>query len=132
MLLVGQSTLESVAQFFTALMMFIFVVIITWFVTRYLADFQRQRTIGANIEVIETIRIAPNKYLQIVRAGEKYLLIAVCKDTVMMLSELSADALVMEHTGQNMQMDFGNLLELARKKLSAAKTEKEQADRDEE
>lgn len=46
-----------------------------------------------NIEVIETFRIANNKYLQIIRTADKYLVIAVCKDSITMLTELSEDSI---------------------------------------
>ena len=48
-----------------------------------------------NLEVIETCRITSNKYLQIVRAGTKYLLIAIGKDEVHMLTELSEEELML-------------------------------------
>jgi flagellar protein FliO/FliZ len=38
--------------------------------------------------VLETIKIAQNKYIQIVRVGEKYFSYIVCKDTVTLLGEL--------------------------------------------
>lgn len=132
MLLAGQGTLESLAQFLTALFIFIFVLLITWFTTRLIGNMQKQRMTGTNIEVIETTKITPSKYLQIIRAGEKYLLIAVCKDTVTMLTELSEDSLISPADSRDDQTDFGNLLEKARIKLSGRNTEKEQAERDEE
>ena len=49
-----------------------------------------------NIEIIETARISQNKYLQIVRAGKTYMVIAVCKDTVTMLGEVSEDELTLD------------------------------------
>ena len=132
MLLAGQGTLESLAQFLTALFIFIFVLLITWFTTRLIGNMQKQRMTGTNIEVIETTKITPSKYLQIIRAGEKYLLIAVCKDTVTMLTALSEDSLISPADSRDDQTDFGNLLEKARIKLSGRNTEKEQAERDEE
>lgn len=131
MLLSGQGALESLAQFLTALLIFVFVLIITWFTSKYIANFQKQSMVGKNIEVMETTRISPNKYLQIVKAGEQYLLIAVCKDTVTMLTELDADQLVMENTDSTMPMDFSDILKKAKHKIKRKGTDKEQADCDE-
>lgn len=132
MLLAGQGTLESLAQFLTALLIFVFVLVITWLTTKYIGNLQKQRMTGTNIEIIETTKITPTKYLQIIRAGEKYLLIAVCKDTVTMLTELPKDSLALENGSVSEQMDFKILLEKAKIKLSGKTTEKEQAEHNEE
>ena len=68
---------------------------------------------SGNIQVLETLKITQNKYLQIVRAGDKYLVIAVCKDTVTMLAEVSKESLVPEQSSQQrgMQMGFGEILD---------------------
>ena len=85
----------SILQFFTVLIIFILVLGVTAWVTRWTANYQSQMSRG-NIEIIETARISQNKYLQIVRAGKTYMVIAVCKDTVTMLGEVSEDELTLD------------------------------------
>lgn len=46
-----------------------------------------QKRIG-NFEVIETFALAQNKYLQLVRMGNKYVVISVAKDSVQFVTEL--------------------------------------------
>ncbi len=46
-----------------------------------------QKKIG-NFEVIETFPIAQNKYLQLIRMGNKYVVISVSKESVNYLTEL--------------------------------------------
>lgn len=84
-------SVSSVAQLFTVLIIFILVLAATYYVTNWIAKYQKQSTFTSNMEVMETCRISPNKYLQIVRVVNKYLVISVCKDTVTLLSELSED-----------------------------------------
>ena len=43
------------------------------------------------MEIVETLKIAPTKYIQVVRIGEKYFSYVVCKDTVTLLGELAKD-----------------------------------------
>lgn len=81
------------AQFITVLLIFAAVLGVTAWTTRWMANYQKQQNVNENIEVIETTRIANNKYIQIIRAGEKYMVIAVCKDTVTMLGEIAGDQL---------------------------------------
>ena len=92
MYIAGSST-SSAVQFITVLLIFAFVLFITYFTTRFVGNFQKERMSGSNITVIETQRIATNKYIQIVKIADRYFAIAVCKDTVTTISELSADSI---------------------------------------
>ncbi len=86
-------TAGSYAQFITVLVIFVLVLGVTAWVTRWMANYQKLQNVNCNIEVIETARITSNKYIQLVRVGETYMAIAVCKDTVTMLGEVSAEQL---------------------------------------
>lgn len=135
MLLVNQGAIESLAQFLTALLIFVFVLVITWWTTRFIANYQKQSMTGTNIEVVETTKIAPNKYLQIIRAGDQYILIAVCKDSVTKLAKLSEQELMLANTDSRNAIEFGDILKKASKKIAGKSTtsdqSKEQADTDE-
>ncbi len=93
MVLLTFGTGGSYTQFITVLVIFVIVLGITAFVTRWMAGYQKQQGKCHNVEVVETVRIANNKYIQIVRVGEKYMAIAVCKDTVTMLGEIPEEQL---------------------------------------
>jgi flagellar protein FliO/FliZ len=80
--------LDSIVQLITVLLIFIFVLVLAYFAARLTAGVQMGRLKGSNIEVIETFKIAQNKYIQVVRVGEKYYSYIVCKDTVTLLGEM--------------------------------------------
>lgn len=61
--------------------------------TRWLAGYQKGQMTGHNIEVVETARIANNKFIQIVKTGNVYLVIAVGKDEVSLLTQLTEEQL---------------------------------------
>jgi flagellar protein FliO/FliZ len=82
---------DSIVQLITVILIFIFVLALAYFTTRLTAGIQQGKMQGANIEVIETMKIAQNKYIQIVRVGEKYFSYIVCKDTATLLGELNKD-----------------------------------------
>lgn len=111
----------SYAQFITVLLIFVVVLGITAWTTRWIANYQKQQNVNENIQVIETTRIANNKYIQIIRAGEKYMVIAVCKDTVTMLGEIPEEQLKEKTPAQS--FSFRELLEKAVKKDEAAREE---------
>ena len=116
MLLSMTSSLESVVQFITVLFIFIFVLSVTYVTTRYIANVQKEQYRTGNMELVETLRISNNKYLQIVRIGNKYLCMAVCKDSVTMLGEVQKDDMVFGENNLNAGIDFQKILEKMKQK----------------
>lgn len=115
MLLTITTRADSYIQFVTVLLLFVFILAITYVVTRWIAKVQKEKVGTGNLEVIETCRITQNKYVQILRAGKKYLVIAVGKDEIHMLSELSEDELVFQREPQGQTPDFAGILDRVRK-----------------
>lgn len=85
--------IESVLQLINVLILFCVVLVLTYFGTKWIAKFQGTRQFNRNIEVIETFRVTNNKYIQIVRTGDIYLVIGICKDTMTMLAQLDESQL---------------------------------------
>lgn len=109
-------------QFITVLIVFVLVLAVTALTTKWIAGYQKQQSAGSNIEVIETSRLGNNKFIQIIRVGDTYMVIAVCKDTVTMLGEISGEQLKNpEFTGSG--LGFKELLDKAVRKNSAKASE---------
>ena len=105
-------SVNSYAQFITVLIIFVVVLAITAWITRFIASYQKQMGAGSNVEVVEATRIDSGKCIQIVRIGEKYFALAVCKDTVTSLGEIPKEQIVLKQaTGQS--LDFKALLNSA-------------------
>lgn len=104
-------------RFVVVMGIFIFVLFITYLSTRFIATFQK--TQGGqgnhNIEVLETQRITNNKYLQIVKVGTKHFVIAICKDSVTFLVELSDEEAKQLSTSSQEPLDFKEILEKVKK-----------------
>ena len=111
MLLMITTRADSYMQFITVLILFVLILAVTYLVTRWIAKVQKDKIGVGNLEVIETCRITPNKYIQIVRAGEKYLVIGIGKDEVHMLAELSEDELALQEEIQEQPMSFAGILD---------------------
>lgn len=118
MILLASGT-DGYIQFITVLLIFIAVLGITAWTTKWIANYQKQQSVNGNIEVLETTRIANNKYIQIIRAGEKYMVIAVCKDSVTMLGEIPEEQLKSGNPVQ--KFNFRELFEKAVMKEGAAR-----------
>lgn len=105
MLLTG---MDSYAQLITVLVVFVVVLAIAAVVTKYIARYQKSQGSGSNVEVLETAQIATGKYIQLVRLGETYAAIAVCKDTVTMLCQIPEEQIVRKDMAQ--EIKFRELL----------------------
>lgn len=115
MLLSVTTGMDGYLQFMTVLILFVFVLAATYLVTRWIARYQKGKTGTGNLEIVETCRISQNKYVQIIRAGEKYLVVAVGKDEIHMLSELSAEELVFLEQNQEQAVSFAGILDKVKK-----------------
>jgi flagellar protein FliO/FliZ len=103
-------TSDSYAQFISVLVIFILVLGVTVWVTGWMANYQKTRNANCNIEVVESTHIAGNKYILLLRVGETYLAIAVCKDSVTLLGEVPAEQLKIQD-GTHSRVSFKELLE---------------------
>lgn len=116
MVLAVSERTDSYVQFITVLILFLFVLMITYWVTRWTAGYQKSQNVNANLEVLDIIRLSNNKYVQIIRIGRKYLAVAICKDTVTMLTEIPEQDLVFSEKNTAKGQGFKDVLEKIQKK----------------
>ncbi len=90
---VRTSSFDSFVQLLGVLVIFVFVLGITYVATRWIAGYQKAHLFNKNLRIIETLRLTPNKYIQIVEAGDEYLVIAIGKDEVRLLTKLTGEQL---------------------------------------
>ena len=105
---------DSIVQLITVILIFIFVLAITYYTTKFTAGLQKGRMQNSNMEIVDTFRIAQNKYIQIVRVGDKYYSMIVCKDTVTLLGEVSQEELKLGESQLGTTMSFKEILEMAK------------------
>lgn len=115
-LLTVSERLDSYVQFLTVLVLFVLVLAITYFATKWMAGYQKSKGSNANMEVIESISLTGNKYLQIIRVGQKYLAVAICKDTVTMLTEIPEQDLILFDGSVPKAMGFKDILDKVQKR----------------
>lgn len=110
-------SVEGAAQFLTVLLIFFVVLALTYFTTRFIGKYQKLQGFNRNLEAVETYRLTNNKFLQIVRVGKRYFLLAVGKDEVSLISELAMEDidLSVDDTVQNDR--FKQMFEIARDKV---------------
>lgn len=121
---------DSYAQFIAVLAVFVLVLAVTAFTTKWIASYQKQQNVNLNIEVVETTRISGSKYIQIVRIGETYKAIAVCRDTVTLLGDIPAEQLREGNHDQGFR--FKDFLDKAVKRNGTEPRETEESQSDDE
>ena len=118
---VQTSSFSSFLQLIGVLLIFIFVLGATYFATRLIAGYQKGQSFNKNLKVIETLKITPNKFIQIIEAGEEYLVIAIGKDEVRLLTKLTGEQLKeapSEEYSAKMTADgFKEILEKVKKQI---------------
>ncbi len=109
------STLDSLFELLGLVLIFAVVILACYLTTRIVAGKHlRQQKLG-NFEVIETYQVAQNRFLQIIRIGRKYVCIAVGKDSVEPVCELSEEDVVklnqdQQPSGLEVKETFQNIL----------------------
>ncbi len=110
----GMDGIRSVAQLLTIFLIFILVLFLTYWATRFAGNFQKQQMAGKNIQVMETVSVSNGKFLQIVKIGNRYFVIGVSKDNITYLCELKEEDLDFS-SSQSTGDSFKNILEKFRK-----------------
>ena len=76
---------DSFFQLIGVLLIFLFVLAITYVTTRWIGQYQQGMMQNKNIQVVETFRVSNNKFIQIIQVG---------KNVVNILTELTEEDLV--------------------------------------
>ena len=127
MILVSLSaSVESFIQLISALLIFAFVLLITYYTTRWVGSYQKVRMKSKNLQVIETLSAGNNKTICLLKAGTEYLVVAIGKDEIHSLATLKEEQLTDlsflddgfegSVTGESFQEILGQLKEKMSKK----------------
>lgn len=114
MALLASGGLEPIVRLITLVLILGFVLFLTYWTSKFIGGYQKQKMMTGNMEVIETLGIAPNKYLQLVRVGEQYFVIAIGKDTVSMIGQVKPEELKENTAVSGQYLDFKAILEKAK------------------
>ena len=108
------STLESIGQLICLILLFLFVLFLAYMAARISGSFQSNvLNKHSNIKVIEVFRISNNKVIEIVKVGEEYLVLAVCKDNISLLTKLDETQIKEPETSLE-PINFKNILDKMR------------------
>lgn len=87
------ASMESFLQLISALLIFVLVLLVTYFTTRWVGNYQKVRMKSKNLQVIESLAAGNNKSICLLKAGKEYLVVAIGKDEIHLLTTLKEEQL---------------------------------------
>ena len=126
-MIVGAVITNHIGQFVVTLVIFALVLALTYFTTRFVGSHQKKYMSHGNIKIVESFRLSNSKVLEIVKAGDKTYLIAVCKDTVTCIGEVNEESLDLSTPEKNTPESFGNVF--SRFRVNSGKEEEDEQEK---
>lgn len=125
--LIGMSMLSSLFKLIVLLIVFILILAASYYATKWYAKAGFASNKPQNIHMVESFPMGPGKQICIMKLGNKYTAVAVCKDHITFLAELdeeqlSLDSLQTEHA--DFKEILGNMMKQQWKKDLFHKKEK--------
>ncbi len=91
--LLVSASLDSFLELIGVLLIFVFVLVITYAASKWMVGYQKIHLKSKNLQIIETIPAGGNKMICLLKAGTEYLVVAVGKDEICALATLSEEQL---------------------------------------
>ncbi|MDF2510887.1 MAG: hypothetical protein K0S04_753 [Herbinix sp.] len=109
------STVDSFIQMLGLVVLLIVILIAAYYTTKFIGGMRQGQLKHSNFQVIDAYRISPNKVIEIVKIANKYVVIAIGKDSINYITELDeAEVLIKTEPGKELQ-SFTQTLDRLRK-----------------
>lgn len=104
------STTDNALQLIGLILLFCFVLAATYFTSKFVGNYKLGQQRNKNFKTIETYKVAPNKFLQLVKMGNKYVVISIGKDDIRFITELSEEDILLPVEGTEQGIKFSDLI----------------------
>jgi len=82
------STWDSFIELIGLIVLLVIILVAAYYTTRFVGGIKQGQSKNSNFQVIDAYRISPNKVIQIVKIANKYIVVAIGKDTINFITEL--------------------------------------------
>ena len=107
----ASSSVYGIAQLITLTILFVVIALLAFLAAKWFSSYQKAKGLGGNIEMLETYRLGPSRFIAIVRIGERFFAVAVGKDEMTLLAELKEGEFVQRSQGSADALPFQDILE---------------------
>lgn len=83
------STLGMLGQLFFLILIFVFILFLTYYSTKWVSTLKFKTRNSKNIKIIESTSVGVQNTIQLIQVGEQFFLIGVTKENITFLSELT-------------------------------------------
>lgn len=104
------STMNNSLELLGLLLVFVIILIATYFASRFIGQSKMGQLRNKNFKVIETYKVAPNKFLQLIKMGNKFVVIAIGKDEIHTVTELSEEEVILQVESEQKSVKFSDLI----------------------
>lgn len=118
------NSFENFIQFLSLIVVFILLLVVVYFVTRWIGGMEQRQYGNKNIKIIEGTRVGPNKVIQIVQVGKKFFVLGIGKDEISYLGEVKEEDLTISEENIKPLPDFKEILAKAKEKIPKNKNKK--------
>lgn len=108
------STLDNFMQLLGLVFLLIVILIATYYTSRFVGGIKLGQMKNSNFTVIDNYRISQNKVIQIVKIANKYIVIAIGKDTINYITELDEADVLIKEMNPGQKLSFKETLEKLR------------------
>ncbi len=105
----GTSNWDSVFQLIGVSVLFIIILVITYYTTKFVGGVKMGMTKNSNFKVLETFKVTQNKYLQLIQVGTRYFVIAIGKDDIRFLAEMNENEIIRQEEAKPLTGNFAEL-----------------------
>lgn len=111
----GTSSMSSILSVISLILIFIFIVALAYFTTKFIAKYQNNSMNSrSNIRVIESFRMGSNKFVAIIEVSNNFYVIGVGKEEITLIDKLDSDSISNIKNGQmkdlGKKIDFKEIL----------------------
>lgn len=107
----GVSSYDSIWQLVGLVSLLIIILVAAYYTSKFIGGIKLGQMKKSNFQVIDTYRVTPNKALQIVKIGNKFVVIAIGKDDIHLITELDESEVMIRESQQAEKQSFKQILD---------------------
>lgn len=112
----GLSYSNSIYELIGLIFVLVLILVAAYYTSKFVGKLTMGQLKNSNFKVIDTYRISPNKFIQIVKIANKFVVISVGKDTINFITELEESEVLIKDGYAKEDMNFKQILEKLRNK----------------
>ncbi len=108
------STWDNFVQLIGMVFLLILVLIACYYTSKFVGGMKMGQMKNSNFQVIDAYRVSQNKVIQIVKIANKYIVLAISKDTILYITELEEAEIIFKNTNAVDKQTFKQMFDKVR------------------